>query len=378
MPGRAFDAIVVGLGGMGSATVCELARRGMRVLGLEQFALIHTQGSSHGQTRIIRKAYYEHPDYVPLVRRAYERWLDLEQQTGRHLLTECPCLSLGPRGSSLLEGVRASAQQHQLPIESLDVEPLRRRYPQFVVPDDWQGVLERSAGILYVEECVRAHLEEATRLGATLSADEAVMEWSADGQGVEIRTTRNRFRAARLVLTAGPWAGRLLQRWGLPLSVMRQVPLWFEPQQASAFRRDVFPIFIAETSAGYFYGLPAIDSSGAKIAEHYGAPELAEVADVNRAVTAADEERVRGFLRSHLPGLNGPCRRSSVCLYTLTPDRHFILDLAPNESAVAMACGFSGHGFKFAPAVAEVLADFVQMGRTDLPVSLFGAKRFAR
>jgi sarcosine oxidase len=378
MPNTTYDVIVIGLGGMGSATAYELARRGLSVLGLEQFPFVHDRGSSHGQTRIIRKAYYEHPDYVPLVCRAYERWLDLEQRTGRHLLTECPCLSIGRRESPLLTGVRTSAARHGLPVETLAPGELRRRYPQFRFGDEGHGVLERSAGFLYVEDCVRAHLDEAARLGATLCDSEPVVEWAAGAGGVEVRTHHRHARASRLVITAGLWAPALVARLGLPLTLMRQVPLWFEPREPACFRRDAFPIYIAESSLGYFYGLPAIDPAGAKVAEHYGAPELADVGGVARDVTAADEERVRAFLRAHLPGLDGPLRRGSVCTYTLTPDRHFVIDAAADHPGVAFACGFSGHGFKFAPAVAEVLADLTANGRTDLPIGLFRADRFIR
>jgi sarcosine oxidase len=376
MSDGSFDAIVVGLGGMGSAAACALARRGRRVLGLEQFPLVHDRGSSHGQTRIIRQAYYEHPDYVPLVRRAYEGWYRLEQRTGQHLLTECPCLSIGPPESPLLAGVLASAREHHLPVETLVPDELRRRYPQFRYGDDCHGVLERAAGFLAVEDCVRAHLDDATTSGADLRAEEAVREWSAREDSVEVRTDRGRYTAASLVLAAGPWAPQLLAGSGVPLTVMRQVPLWFVPQDPDRYRRDVFPVFIAQTAGGDFYGLPAVDAAGVKVARHYGAPELADVGQVRRELLPEDEGGVRAFLRAHLPELDGPCRRGSVCVYTLTPDRHFVIDRHPEHAAVALACGFSGHGFKFAPVVGEALADLAERGRTELPVGMFSARRF--
>src|SRR5438105_927942 len=235
-----YDAIVIGLGGMGSAAARELARRGARVLGLEQFGLGHDQGSSHGHTRIIRQAYYEHPDYVPLVRRAYERWYDLEQRTGRHLLTECPCLSIGPPDSRLITGVQESADRHRLSIEDLSADDLHRRYPAFRFDDGYVGVLERTAGFLYVDDCVAAHAREAVRLGAELRENEPVLSWEAGASGVGVQTAKGRYAAGRLVLTAGPWAGRLLRQWGRPLTVMRQVPQWFGTRDDRLFRRDVF------------------------------------------------------------------------------------------------------------------------------------------
>jgi sarcosine oxidase len=372
-----FDVIVLGLGGMGSATAFELARRGARVLGLEQFPLGHDRGSSHGHTRIIRKAYYEHPDYVPLVCRAYEGWYDLEQRTGRHLLTECPCLSLGPHDCRLLSGTAESARQHNLPVESLAPDDLRRRFPAFRFGPELSGVLERSAGFLHVDDCVTAHQQEATRLGALLRDREAVVAWQASGpHRVTVRTTATEYEASRLVLTAGAWAGQLLAGWGAPLRVMRQVPQWFAPRDARLFRRDVFPVFIAELPEGHFYGLPALDAHGVKVARHYGAPELSGPEEVDRHVTEADEAPVRAFLERHLPDAAGPRRRASVCLYTVTPDRHFVLDVHPDHPNVVLAAGFSGHGFKFAPVVGEVLADLSESGHTDWPIGMFRLRRF--
>jgi sarcosine oxidase len=377
MSDSTFDVIVIGVGGMGSAAIFELARRGRRVLGLEQLPLGHDQGSSHGHTRIIRKSYYEDPDYVPLVSRAYQRWYDLEQREGRHLLTECPCLSIGPPDSAMVQGVLRSAAEHSLPVEVLDGAGLRRTYPAFHFGDDHVAVLERTAGFLFVDDCVQAHARQALQLGAALHENEPVESWQADGSGVRVQTRTRRYTADRLVLTAGPWAGQLLGRHGRRLSVMRQVVFWVGTDNAARFRRDLFPVYIAETSQGHFYGLPALDANGLKVARHYGAPELPDPSAVDRTVSAADEEPVRAFLRAHLPEADGPVRRASVCLYTLTPDRHFLIDVHPEHGNVVFAAGFSGHGFKFASVVGEVLADLAEKGRTDLPVARFRLVRFA-
>jgi sarcosine oxidase len=378
MSANIFDVIVVGVGGMGSAAACELARRGRRVLALEQFALGHDRGSSHGHTRIIRKAYYEHPDYVPLVRRAFERWYDLEQRQGIHLLTECPCLSIGRSDSPMIEGIRASAAQHQLPVETLIPSELRRRFPSFRFGDEYVGVLERSAGFLYVEDCVQAHACEAVRLGATILDNEPVVSWQANERGVSVQTTAEHYTAASLVLTAGSWAGELLARRGAFLRVMRQVVQWFGTRDDTSFRRDVFPLYIADTPGGHFYGFPVLNAKGAKVARHYGAPEVNAPSEIDRAIKPQDEETIRAFLREHLPGINGPCRRASVCLYTLTPDRHFVLDIHPDHPNVALAAGFSGHGFKFASVVGEILADLVDKRKTELPIEKFRIDRFSK
>jgi sarcosine oxidase len=370
-----YDAIVLGVGGMGSAALFELARRGRRVLGLEQFTPGHDRGSSHGQTRVIRKAYYEHPDYVPLLRRAYERWYDLEQRGGRRLFVECGCLSVGPPGGELVAGVRRAADEHHLPVEPLSAAELRRRFPPFRFGDDVAAVLERDAGFLYVEECVRAHADEARRLGAELRPDEPAVSWEAVPGGVVVRTAKGAYAADRLVITAGAWAGRVLAGLGLPLTVLRKVLLWVGTSTPTALRRDLFPIYMAETPGGFFYGFPMIDGLGHKVARHDGGDPVADPARVERTVTAADAGDCLAFLRAHLPAVAGPVRHGQVCLYTVTPDHHFVIDRHPEHPQVVLAAGFSGHGFKFASVVGEVLADLAENGRTDLPVGMFGLGR---
>ncbi|MFO0796269.1 MAG: N-methyl-L-tryptophan oxidase [Gemmataceae bacterium] len=366
------DVIVIGVGGMGSAACFELARRGAHVIGLEQFPLAHSRGSSHGRTRIIRTAYYEHPDYVPLLRRAWERWYELEQLTGRHLLTECPCLMVGPESGEVVTGVRAAAQVHGLAVECLTAAEVNRRYP-FRFPDDYSGVLEHAAGFLAVEECVRAHCDLALARGAELRVEEVVRSWAARGDGVEVVTDRDTYHAAKLVVTAGAWATRLLADLGVPLTVMRQVQTWF-PIDEPLVRRDRFPIFLADVPGGAFYGIPAVSPDGLKVARHYGAPELPDPDGVDWQATEDDCEPAGAFLRTYttLP-MAVPCR-AEVCMYTLTPDRHFVIDTHPRYPQVSVACGFSGHGFKFAPVVGEVLADLALTGRTPFPIGRFSAR----
>ncbi|MEX2141820.1 MAG: N-methyl-L-tryptophan oxidase [Pirellulales bacterium] len=372
-----YDVIVLGLGGIGTATACELARRGRRVLGIEQFDVGHNRGSSHGETRIIRKAYYEHPDYVPLLRRAYERWYELEQQSGQRLFVECGVLSLGPADSDVVAGVLASAAEHALLVEQYRPAELSHRFPQFRIDDAWQGVLERDAGLLFVERCVSAHAEQARRYGAELHEREEVLGWRADERHVEVVTKRARYAAERLVITAGAWATRLLAGIGVPFSVMRQVAMWFAVSLPERFRRDRFPCYCADTPAGFFYGFPMLDPLGVKVARHYGAAELQDPTAVDWQIHPADETPLREFLAARLPGVDGAATRGSVCMYTLTPDRHFVIDLHPQHANVAVAGGFSGHGFKFASVVGEILADLSEGGATALPIEMFRAGRFA-
>lgn len=374
---QSFDVIVLGVGGMGSAACFELARRGHRVLGLEQFPLVHDRGSSHGHTRIIRTAYAEGPAYVPLVRRAFERWYELEQLTGRHLLTECPCLNAGPPGSEHVEGVRASVREHKLASEELTGEEINRRFPAFGFPADYVGVLEQAAGFLYVEECVRAHVETAMSHGAAIHAEEPVRSWKAVGDGVEVTTNKGTYRAAKLVVTAGAWATKLLADIGVPLGVMRQVLTWWNTYSGGAFRRDRFPIFIADVPGGPFYGLPAIDQFGVKVARHYNAPKLPTPDGVNWTVTTEDTVAVARFFMDYMNCEVPVESKAQVCMYTVTPDHHFVIDVHPHFPQVSVACGFSGHGFKFASTVGEILADLVELGKTQHNVTPFQARRFS-
>jgi sarcosine oxidase len=258
----------------------------------------------------------------------------------------------------------------------MDTREIQRRFPPFHITPGFRGVLEREAGFLFVEDCVAAHISEARQAGADIRERESGVSWHAAADRVEVRTTAERYTAARLVLTAGPWAGQLLAEVGRPLRVMRQVMQWFGARDDRQFRRDRFPIYLAEVPEGYFYGLPMIDKLGHKVAQHYGAPELTAPEQVDRVPTEADQTPVRQFLSRYLPDANGPLRKAQVCTYTLTPDRHFILDLHPQHPNVAIAGGFSGHGFKFAPVVGEIMADLVTNGKTDLPIGMFRIGRF--
>ena len=226
---------------------------------------------------------------------------------------------------------------------------------------------------------MRAHIDEAVKLGAEVRAEEPVLGWEPAGDGVTVRTAKGTYHAARLIVTAGAWATRLLAGLGIGLTVMRQVLCWFGVGDPAAFRRDRFPIFIAELPEGHYYGFPVIDAAGGlKVARHYGAPELADPDQVDRTTNAGDEAPVRAFLQEHLPGVDGPLRRAEVCIYTLTPDRHFVIDTHPAHPAVVVCSACSGHGFKFTSVLGEVLADLAEAGRTDLPIEMFRVRRFAR
>jgi sarcosine oxidase len=375
-----FDVIVAGLGAMGSAAAYHLARRGKRVLGIDRFAPPHTQGSSHGHTRIIREAYFEHPQYVPMVQRAYAAWEALERVSGERLFERTGGLMTGRPDSVVVSGARASAERHQLPYEELSAADIRRRFPALHVSDDAIGLLEPRAGMLFPERCVATHLRFAAAHGATLRTNDAVNAWRADvsGVGVKVETASGAtYAAERLIVSAGAWAGTLLQDLSLPLTIERAVVHFFEPSRHhERFTSERLPIFIWEYGPGLMcYGFPARDE-GVKVALHHQGEKTADAASVRRDVAESEVVEMRALLERLMPDLNGAWRASSVCLYTNTPDEDFIIDAHPAHPQVLIVSPCSGHGFKFSSAIGEIVTDLVIEGESALDLGPFRLARF--
>jgi sarcosine oxidase len=371
------DVIVAGLGAMGSQALLHLARRGLRVAGFDRFAPPHAFGSSHGKSRIIREAYFEDPRYVPLVQRAYALWADLEAATGTTLLRQTGGVCYGPPDGVLVQGARRSAELHGLPHEVLDADALRRRYPVLIPEPSWEGVVEPRAGMLAPEACIGAALQVAERVGARIHRDEPVHSWRVDGDAVTVTTTKGTYRAARLVLSTGAWMGEVLRDLSLPLTVQRNVLFWFTAaDRAADFAPDRFPVFLGELGDGtMWYGFPDT-GDGVKVAFHqHGAVATAD--GVDRTVSPGEVEAMRARLARHLPAANGALRETAVCVYTNTPDEHFVIDRHPSAPAVIVASPCSGHGFKFSSAIGEVLADLATDRAPAFDLSPFSLARFA-
>lgn len=376
---QTYDVIVVGIGAMGGAACWQLARRGVRVLGLEQFEIGHALGSSHGQSRMIRLAYYEHPDYVPLLRRAYTLWDEAEAASGAKLLYRTGGVYMGPPGGEVVGGALSAARLHGLAHESLDRADIARRYPQFAVPDDYAAVYEPEAGFLVPERAIAVHARLAIEAGAELHGHEAVREWHADGAGVRVVTDKGEYRAARLVFAGGAWTGKLLPILAGKLAVTRQVLGWLAPRDPGPFRIERFGVWGVEQPDGSLaYGFPLLpEDVGLKLARH-GRGRTTDADRVDRTITADDEREVRSIAERYLPGQTGPTLALKTCLYTNSPDGHFILDRLPGHANVVVACGFSGHGFKFTSVMGEVLADLATAGETPRPVGFLGLGRFGK
>jgi sarcosine oxidase len=357
-----YDVAVIGLGAMGSAAAYHLARGGARVLGIDRFAPPHTLGSSHGETRIIREAYFEDPCYVPLVQRAAALWRELEAESGRSLMVRTGGLMIGRPDGTLVRGAIASAETHRLAWQQLDAATVRARFPVLQPPDDLVAVWEPDAGVLFPESCVAAHLELAGRHGATFALDEPVESWRADGDGFEITTARGRHRAAHLVLAANAWLDRLLPGVRLPLSVARQPLFWFEPaDQADAFAPDRMPIYLWEPEPDrFFYGFPSFGGL-VKVAVH-GRGRVSDPDGLDRMVSDAEVEAMREPLARYMPSANGRFARAAVCMYANTPDDHFLIDRHPEHPRVLVISACSGHGFKFSSAIGELVPGMLLQG----------------
>lgn len=350
-----FDTIVIGTGGVGSAAAYHLAKRGLRVLGLDRFPGGHDRGSSHGETRIIRKAYFEHPGYVPLLNRAYELWRELEVCQGEELYREVGLIEVGPPDGVIVPGVLAAAREHDLEVELIGEGEFARRFPALRLPPGYSAVFEREAGFLFVEKCVLAHLDQARKLGAKLETGVEVLGWEASAAGVRVRTDRGEFSAGSLVICAGSWSQQLLGDLGIPLRILRKHLHWYESDDSTSADRG-FPGFFYETADGYFYGFPKIDELGLKVSEHTGGTEISDPLTDERLEEPVDRARVENFLAHHIRGVSRRATRREVCCYTMSPDEQFIVDQHPEHANVAFVAGLSGHGFKMASALGEIVA----------------------
>lgn len=368
------DVAVIGLGAMGSATLWQLSRQGISVVGVDQFAPPHKQGSSHGLSRIIREAYFEHPDYVPLLQKAYREWERLETHSGEKLLQITGGLMIGPQDGSLVEGCLTSARSHQLAHRLLTAETLQQNWP-FRTPEHFAAVYEPRSGWLKPEACVRTCLEQAQQEGALIWNNSPVQHWESRPDGVLITTSQGEILARQMVLSAGAWTQRLLPQHPLPLEVTRQVLLWFETLTPEAFRPEVFPIFLLEDRPDhYLYGFPDT-GSGFKVALHVPGEAITPEALHTQQLRPEEEADMRELLNTWLPGANGRLLHSEVCLYTNTPDQHFVIDTLPADPRVLVLSPCSGHGFKFASAIGEIAARWVSEQTLPTGLELFRINR---
>lgn len=372
-----YDVIVVGVGGMGSATAYHLARRDLDVLGLERYDIPHTQGSSHGITRIIRRAYYEHPSYVPLIERAYELWDDLGERSGRPVIQRTGSIDAGAPDDPVFSGSLQSCREHDIPHEVLTSAELTERFPGYQLPEGHKALYQEDGGFVIPEQAIVAHTQAAQKAGAEIHARTQVHDWSEtpDG-GVQVETDRGSYEAKKLVLAAGAWNYKLADTLDGLAVPERQVLSWFQPKKPSLFQPETFPVWNLSVPEGRFYGLPVHDVPGMKLGKYHHRDEQIDPDDWDRDPDAEDERLLREFAERYFPEGTGPTMQLATCMFTNSPDEHFILDTLPDHPQVAVGAGFSGHGFKFASVIGEILADLAADGDTDHPIEMFRLNRF--
>jgi sarcosine oxidase len=386
MPSKAdnsFDAIVIGVGSMGSAACYFLAQRGYKVLGLDQFDVPHEQGAHTGQSRLIRKAYFEHPDYVPLMNRAYENWKSLENETGTQLYYRTGLAYFGKPDHEIMKGIKKSASLYNISIETIDTSAAAKRFPAFTIPDGFEILFEPDAGFVRPEKTVSLYVQQAINKGAKIHTKEKVTEWKKNGKGITVVTNKDTYYANKLIITAGAWAGKVIPGLADKIKITRQFIAWIKPKKEKDFLINNFPCWLLadDLQPGAYYGFPFLDNetfgepAGLKIAYHY--PGLITDPDnVNRQLDAGDMKDINYVLDKYLPDAFESLNSFKTCLYANSPDEDFIIDKLPGYDDVIIACGFSGHGFKFVPVVGEILADLAIDGVTKLPIDFLNVKRF--
>ncbi|KAB1185365.1 MULTISPECIES: N-methyl-L-tryptophan oxidase [Haloferax] len=370
MSATSYDTIVVGVGGMGSAAVYQLAKRGVDVLGVERYDIPHSRGSSHGDTRIFRLTQPEHPEYVPLAQRAHELWRTLETESGTDLLTKTGSVHAGPQGGRMVEDAVRSCEVHDIDYELLTGEALNERFPGYNLPEEHHAVYQPDGGFLACERAITTHVKQALKHGATVRAREAVENIDIDESSVTVNTTRGTYTADNLVLAAGAWAGSHLDFLADLLTPQRRVLGWFHPTEPAHYRPENFPVFSIDVPEGSCYGFPVFERPGFKIGVTPKSPEAIDPDEWNEEPTLDDEQRLRRFPERYFPGAVGETMRLASCIVTYSHDGHFYLDTHPEYPHVSVAAGFTGHGYKFCSVVGEVLADFATKGDTENPISV--------
>jgi sarcosine oxidase len=377
------EYIVIGCGSMGIATCSFLASRGCQVLGLDQFSVPHESGSHTGQSRIIRKAYFEHPDYVPLLERAYRNWDDIERETGATLYYQTGIVYFGKASHPTMAGIKNSAHQFQIPVEHLSGAETKKRFNAFDIPSDFETLFEPEAGFITPELSIRVYRDHALKNGASIHENEIVVSWKKTGSKISVVTDRGEYTCSKLIITAGAWTSKILPQLKSELQVTRQVLGWFNPKDPDLLALNNFPCwFIEDPERGMFYGFPLLPFEkfggpiGLKLASHR--PGLISDPDhVDRNVKESEMEDLKYVLSKYLPVAGYETITTKTCLYTYSPDENFIIDHLPGyDKQITIACGFSGHGFKFVPVIGEILADLAIQGKTNLPIEFLSLKRF--
>jgi sarcosine oxidase len=381
---KQFDYIVIGVGSMGSSTCYHLAKSGASVLGIEQFELAHEMGAHSGQSRIVRKAYFEHPDYIPLLERAYHNWRKIEAVSGNKIYHQTGLFYGGPKGHEIIENIRSAAAQYQIPLmeskngDQLDISAL------FEMPADYEWIYEPEAGFVETEKAILTYVQEAEKLGAIIQQHEQVFGWELTNEGVEVKTSKGTYSCKKIIVTAGPWSAKLMPTIKDQLTITRQTLIWIQPNADEAFKSPGFPCWfmVDKHQPGAYYGFPIADIKdaknpiGFKFAYHYPGKET-DPDQVDREISENDKKPLLNFIDQYIPKAKGQVLGVKTCLYSNSQDEHFVIDFVPESNGrVCFARGFSGHGFKFVSVIGEIMSDFAIHGNSHLPIKFLSANRF--
>lgn len=372
-----YDVIVIGAGSMGMAAGYYLSKSGKKTLLLDSFNPPHDKGSHHGETRIIRYAYGEGKEYVPLILKAKELWNDLEKAMGQQIFLQTGVLNVGREDSAFIQNTITSAHDYSLPLEILDATSVHERWPGITIPSDFVACFEPTSGVLKCEECINAYRQLAELNGATIRTNSKVREITIQDDRVTIKTDEQTFHSDALVVSAGAWSKDLLAMLDLnvPLEPVRKTFAWFKADE-ERYNHTAFPAFSFDTEQGTYYGFPSIDGSGLKIGRHDGGDQInPDESMIEFGDRAEDEDDLRQLLNQFIPSIQ-QIKYGKTCMYTLTPDEKFIIDLHPKHANVAIAAGFSGHGFKFSSAVGQALSNLIISGENDVDLAPFSIDRF--
>ncbi|MHC5108519.1 MAG: N-methyl-L-tryptophan oxidase [Planctomycetota bacterium] len=375
---KQIDVIVIGVGGIGSAVTYALAKRGLRVHGVDPHGIAHHLGSSHGDTRLIRRAYFEHPDYVPLLDAAYRLWSDFQDDTGQNVFLKSGLYLAGPPNGPIVSGVQETAVTHSLPITEHDVDAAASCWPQFTPSNGDTVLYEEDAGYLLLETCTRLFVDHAGKLGASFSFGNPVTRWEAGTDSCRIEVSGEWIAAENLVFCGGAWTSSLIPQLASHLVVRRKAVFWFDDEDRRFSAANGCPVFGFDTPSGFYYGFPAISERGIKVGNHSGGQLVTNPDKLHRQVDNDEQAEMAAFVAQYLNIKSPALNDSGVCMYTMTADEHFIIDRHPEHDRVLFASGFSGHGYKFAPVVGALFADWLSTGKSTLPVAFLQLDRLMR
>ena len=372
-----FDCLVIGLGGMGSAALFELKKQGLNVMGIEQFSIPHERGSSHGLSRIIRLAYFEHPSYIPLLKRSYILWRELENESSEELLLKTGSIDASLPDDRIFKESLKSCLNHQLNHEVLDGASLRAKFPGYELPKNFKAVYQPDGGILIPEKCIKAFTDMAKKKGAIIKEGEKVLHLEKNPYGIEVTTNKNSYLSKKAVITAGAWTSELIPEFNSILNPVRQVMGWFKTKSEKDFKKEVFPVFNLKAEQGQFYGFPSLDQTGLKIGKWQHRHEKTAPDELITTIDKEDEGVLRTCLKHYFPKANGELLNAKACMFTNTPDEHFLIHQNPKLPLLS-ASGFSGHGFKFCSVIGEIIGQIITKGETNYDIDLFSLNRFGK